>query len=97
MAVPKLGAGHNDDAIHWQRLKHVQRHVAGAGRHIHEHIIHIVPQGVAPELLHPAADDRPRQMTGSVSCSSSRFTAISCMPVAVVTGTMASPCATARP
>ena len=54
-----LGAGHNDDAIHRQRLKHVQRHVAGAGRHIHEHIIHIVPQGITPELLHHAADDRP--------------------------------------
>ena len=39
----------------------------------------------------------PRQMTGSVSCSSSRFTLISWMPVPVMTGRMASSVATARP
>ena len=39
----------------------------------------------------------PRQMTGSVSCSSSRFTLISWMPVSVCTGRMASSEPTARP
>ena len=38
----------------------------------------------------------PRQTTGSVSLSSSRFTDISWMPVLVSTGTIASPCAMAR-
>ena len=39
----------------------------------------------------------PRQITGSVSCSSSRFTDMSWMPVAVDTGMMASDVPAARP
>ena len=52
-----LGAGHDDDAVHRQGLEHVQGYVAGSGRHIHEHIVHVLPQHVPPELLHHAADD----------------------------------------
>ena len=57
MLTSSWGAGHDDDAVHRQSLEHVQGHVTGSGRHIHEHIVHVLPQHVAPELLDHAADD----------------------------------------
>ena len=53
-----LRSGDDDDPLDGQGLKHRQGHVAGAGRHIHIHIVHIVPQNLAPELLHRAGDHR---------------------------------------
>ena len=39
------------------RVWNTFRAVAGSGGHIHEHIVHVLPQHVAPKLLHHAADD----------------------------------------
>ena len=63
-----LGGGDDDDAIHRNALEHRQGHVAGSGRHIHEQIVHILPDHVGPELLHRARDDRaaPDHRVGGV-------------------------------
>ena len=41
-----------------QGLEDRQRHVAGAGRHIDEHEVHVLPQHVRPELGDGPGDDR---------------------------------------
>ena len=51
-----LRAGHDDDAVHRQRLEHGQRHVAGARRHVNEQEIN-VPHDLLPELLDRARND----------------------------------------
>ena len=48
----------DDHARHRQGLEHRQRHVARSGRHVDEHIVHILPLDVGPELGHGARDDR---------------------------------------
>ena len=48
----------DDHARHGQGLEHRQRHVARSGRHVDEHIVHILPLDVGPELGHGARDDR---------------------------------------
>ena len=55
----ELLRGRDDDhARHGQGLEHRQRHVARSGRHVDEHIVHVVPLDVGPELGHGAGDDR---------------------------------------
>ena len=51
-----LRRGHDNETVHGQRLEHRQSHIAGAGRHIHKHIIHITPDHIGPELFHGAAN-----------------------------------------
>ena len=51
-----LRRGHNDETIHGQGLEYGERHITGAGRHIHKHKIHIAPDHIGPELFHGAAD-----------------------------------------
>ena len=46
-------------AVHGQGLEHGQRDVARPGGHVDEHVVHIVPHDVGPELLYRAGDDRP--------------------------------------
>ena len=41
----------DDHARHGQGLEHRQRHVARSGRHIDEHIVHILPLDVGPEQV----------------------------------------------
>ena len=53
-----LGRRHDDDAVDGQGLEDRQRHVAGSGGHIHEHVIHVSPEHVCPELRHRTRDDR---------------------------------------
>ena len=53
-----LRARHDDHAVHRQRLEHRQRHVARSGRHIDEHIVHIAPVHIRPELVDDARDHR---------------------------------------
>ena len=48
----------DDHARHRQGLEHRQRHIARSGRHIDEHIVHVVPLDVGPELGHGTGDDR---------------------------------------
>ena len=54
-----LGGGDNEDAVQGQGLEHGQRRVAGAGRHIHKHVIHVAPDDVGPKLLDGPGDDGP--------------------------------------
>ena len=55
----ELLRGRDDDhARHGQGLEHRQRHIARSGRHVDEHIVHVVPLHVGPELGHGAGDDR---------------------------------------
>ena len=53
-----LRGGDDDDAVERDGLEHAQRHVARAGGHIDEEIVH-VPDNIRPELLDDAADDGP--------------------------------------
>ncbi len=53
-----LGRGHHDDAVHRQRLKYCQGHISGSRRHVDEHIIHLSPGHILPELLQRAGDHR---------------------------------------
>ena len=47
----------DNNTINRQALEHSQRHVTGSGRHIHEHIIHIFPNHIGPELLDSTGND----------------------------------------
>ena len=98
MLTSSCGAGHDDDAVHRQGLEHVQGYVAGSGRHIHEHIVHVLPQHVAPELLHHAADDRaaPDDGVSLVAPAAGLRSSAGCR-CSVMTGRMASSVAAARP
>ena len=53
-----LRRGDDDNAVERDALKNRQRNIAGSGRHIHKHIVNIVPQHVAPKLLDGAGDHR---------------------------------------
>ena len=59
-----LRRGDDDHAVDGQGLKHRQRHIARSGRHIDEHIVHVLPDDVRPELLDRARDDRPAPQHG---------------------------------
>ena len=63
-----LGGGNNDHTVDGQALEYSQGHVAGSGRHIYEHIVHVFPDHIGPELLHRAGDDRaaPHNRIGGV-------------------------------
>ena len=52
-----LGRSDDDDTIHRQALEHGQRYIAGSGRHIHEQVVHILPDHIGPELLDSAGND----------------------------------------
>ena len=51
-----LRAGHDDDAVHRQRLEDGQRHIAGSRGHIDEEKVN-VPHNLLPELLDSARND----------------------------------------
>lgn len=53
-----LRRGDDDDAVERDGLEHRQRRVAGSGRQVDEHAVHLVPDHVAPELLDDAGDHR---------------------------------------
>ena len=53
-----LRRGHDDDAVHRNRLENSQRNIACARRHIDEHIVHLSPDYIAPELLNGSCNDR---------------------------------------
>ncbi len=51
--------GSDDDyAVQLDGLKHRERHVARSRRHIHKHIVHVIPHDVRPELFDHAGNDR---------------------------------------
>ena len=53
-----LRGSHNDNTCQRQGLKYSQRHIAGSRRHIDKHIINVLPECLAPELLNHAAHNR---------------------------------------
>ena len=53
-----LRRGDEDDPVHRQGLEEGEGHIARSRRHVHEHIVHIAPHDVRPELLDRAGDDR---------------------------------------
>ena len=53
-----LRARDDHDTVDRQRLEHRQHHVACSGRQVDEHIVHLAPAHIGPELLDRAADDR---------------------------------------
>ena len=57
-AYQLLRRGNDDNSVYRKRLENRQRHVAGSRRHIHKHIVHVLPQGFRPELLYSACDHR---------------------------------------
>ena len=53
-----LRTGHNDDPVYRQGLKNGQRDISGSRRHIDEHIVHITPDNIRPELGHGPGNHR---------------------------------------
>ena len=49
-----LGGGDHDHPVHGEGLEDGEGHVAGAGGHVHEHIVHVAPDDLLPELNPPA-------------------------------------------
>ena len=52
-----LRAADNDDSVKRKALENGKRNVSGSGRHIDEHIVHLVPDHVRPELLYRTRDN----------------------------------------
>ena len=59
-----LRRSHDDYAVYRKRLEHRKRYVARSGGHIHEHIVHVAPYYVGPELLYRARDYRAAPYDG---------------------------------
>ena len=62
-----LGSRHGDDAIDGQRLEDRQEDVGSSRRHVDEHVVHIAPVHLLPELLDGAGDDRAAPGHGHVA------------------------------
>ena len=53
-----MRGGYHDNPIHGHALEHRERHIAGAGRHVNQQEVDVVPYHLCPELLHHAGDER---------------------------------------
>ena len=60
-----LRAGNNDDTVKRDGLEHGQRNVARSGRAVDEQVVKVSPDGLRPELLDSARDDRASPDNGS--------------------------------
>ena len=55
----KILRGRDDNySVDGQALENGQRHIAGSGRHINEHVVDITPDDLRPELLNNSGNDR---------------------------------------
>src|SRR5699024_11738890 len=53
-----LWGGNDNNAVDRNGLENGQRNVAGAWRHIDEHIVYLAPDNIAPELFNGTCNDR---------------------------------------
>ena len=53
-----LRGGDDDDAIHREGLEYGEGDIAGAGGHIDEHEVHVLPVDIGPELADRPGNDR---------------------------------------
>ena len=54
-----LRRSYNNNAVNRDRLENSQRNIPCAGWHINEHIVHIPPDNILPELLYGFRNNRP--------------------------------------